>query len=154
MICSNSDVPAALSIAACASDIVSYSTSAYPWRKCETRSIGHSAPGNRRGTHFHITRSSIEIQVKVFYFAIISEFIRNIFFSCLFVNIGNEHDPAFYSCNNIEVGVKPVYIKCLHRAALVSVSLFSTRSYVCSVVTVLSFPPEIKVCILSFRILR
>lgn len=46
-------------------------------------------------THFHIARPPIEIEVKVFDFAILSELFRYVLLRRLLMDIGNQNDPSF-----------------------------------------------------------
>lgn len=48
--------------------------------------------------HLDIASAAIQVEMQVFYFTKFSELVRNILLRCLFMNVGDQDDPTFYSC--------------------------------------------------------
>lgn len=49
-------------------------------------------------THLDVSSPAIQVEVEVFNFAEFGKLVRDIFLSCLFVNVGDQDDPPLYSC--------------------------------------------------------
>ena len=46
-------------------------------------------------TYLHVTRSSVEVQMKILDLSIFAKFVHQVFFSRFLVYIGDQNDPSF-----------------------------------------------------------
>ena len=52
----------------------------------------------RRGAHLDITRSSVQVEVKVLDLPVLGKFVCYVLLGGLFVDVGDEDDPSFNGC--------------------------------------------------------
>ena len=58
---------------------------------------------NEHQTYLHITRSPIEVEVKIFDFPVLREFVHNVLLCCFLVHIGYQYNPSFNRCYMIRM---------------------------------------------------